>query len=183
MGSFSNPSTPGNNVVVYWTDNLTSGNPTWHSLALDTANLGAWEPTYDSALWASQNKLALFYEQVGLNGETVATLKVLEWDEQRYFTPVPEPTSILLLSAAAGALMTLRRARVEVDVYVRPLHSSRHARFVSDFVKRLAAGGHLVARESEAAWCGKWPTPACNSTAAWAIWKSIPWPATSAIRG
>ena len=28
----------------------------------------------------------------------------------------------------------------------------------------------------------KWPTPACNSTAAWATWKSIRWPATSAIR-
>jgi methionyl-tRNA synthetase len=50
---------------------------------------------------------------------------------------------------------TLRRARIEVDVYVRPLHSSRHARFVADFVARLHAGGHLIARESEAAWCGK----------------------------
>jgi methionyl-tRNA synthetase len=50
---------------------------------------------------------------------------------------------------------TLRRARIEVDVYVRPLHSPRHARFVADFVKRLHAGGKLVARESAAAWCGK----------------------------
>ncbi len=49
---------------------------------------------------------------------------------------------------------TLRRARIEPDVYVRPLHSSRHARCVAEFVKRLHARGHLVARETEAAWCG-----------------------------
>jgi hypothetical protein len=109
MGAYSNPSTPGNNLVVYWTDTLAGSNTTWHSITLDSANLGALEPTYDSALWASQNKLALLYEQVGLSGETVATLKVLQWDEQQYFTPVPEPASILLLSAAAGVVMTLRR--------------------------------------------------------------------------
>jgi methionyl-tRNA synthetase len=49
---------------------------------------------------------------------------------------------------------TLRRARIEADVYVRPLSSPRHARFVADFVERLHAGGKLVARESDAAWCG-----------------------------
>jgi methionyl-tRNA synthetase len=49
---------------------------------------------------------------------------------------------------------TLRRARIEADVYVRPLSSPRHARFVADFVARLHAGGKLVARESDAAWCG-----------------------------
>src|SRR5205807_9665369 len=48
---------------------------------------------------------------------------------------------------------TLRRARIEADVYVRPLSSPRHARFVADFVRRLHAGGKLVARESDAAWC------------------------------
>jgi len=49
---------------------------------------------------------------------------------------------------------TLRRARIETDVYVRPLSSPRHARFVADFVRRLHAAGKLVARESDAAWCG-----------------------------
>jgi methionyl-tRNA synthetase len=50
---------------------------------------------------------------------------------------------------------TLRRAQIEVDVYVRPLRSSRHARFVSDFVARLHAGGKLVVKQSDAAWCGQ----------------------------
>jgi methionyl-tRNA synthetase len=49
---------------------------------------------------------------------------------------------------------TLRRAQIEVDIYVRPLTSPRHARFVADFVARLHASGQLVARESDAAWCG-----------------------------
>jgi methionyl-tRNA synthetase len=49
---------------------------------------------------------------------------------------------------------TLRRARIEADVYVRPLSSPRHARFVAEFVRRLHDGGHLVARETDASWCG-----------------------------
>src|SRR5260370_3500566 len=49
---------------------------------------------------------------------------------------------------------TLRRARIEADVYVRPLSSPRHARFVADFVRRLHTSGKLVTRESDAGWCG-----------------------------
>jgi BNR repeat-containing family member/PEP-CTERM motif len=112
MGSFSNPSTPNNKIVVFYTTNLSSGNPTWSTLTLDTANMGAWEPTYDSALWLSQNKLDLFYEPVGLSGETTWTVKVLEWDEQAFFTPVPEPTTTLLFASAAfGGLFAWRRSR------------------------------------------------------------------------
>jgi methionyl-tRNA synthetase len=49
----------------------------------------------------------------------------------------------------------LRRAAIEVDVYVRPLHSARHREFVSDFVRRLYDAGHVVGKEVEAAWCGQ----------------------------
>jgi len=49
---------------------------------------------------------------------------------------------------------TLRRARIETDVYVRPLRSPRHGRFVADFFRRLYDNGSLVAREADAAWCG-----------------------------
>jgi methionyl-tRNA synthetase len=49
---------------------------------------------------------------------------------------------------------TLRRAQIEVDAYVRPLHSPRHAQFVTDFVRRLHQSGGLIARETDAAWCG-----------------------------
>ncbi|HTQ81546.1 MAG TPA: class I tRNA ligase family protein [Thermoanaerobaculia bacterium] len=50
---------------------------------------------------------------------------------------------------------TLRRAQIEVDIYVRPLRSPRHARFITEFVERLYADGKLIAREAEAAWCEK----------------------------
>jgi autotransporter-associated beta strand protein len=87
MGSYSNPSTPNNNIVVYYNTaaSLDSANPIpWRSISIDAANMGAWEPTYDSALWTSQNKLSLFYEPVNL-GLSSATLKVLDWDEVGYF--------------------------------------------------------------------------------------------------
>jgi hypothetical protein len=111
MGSFSNPSTPHNNIVVYYTTNLGSGNPTWNSLTLDGTNMGSWEPTYDSALWAAQNKLDLFFEPSGLSGQTTGTLKVLEWNEQAFFSPVPEPPMVLLVSAVIGGLAAWRRSR------------------------------------------------------------------------
>ncbi len=53
---------------------------------------------------------------------------------------------------------------------------------------RLMDRGQDYTREASMAklkagrWRGKWPTPACNSTAAWATWKNIPWPATTVIR-
>jgi hypothetical protein len=102
MGSYSNPATPNNKIVVYYTTNLAGNSTVWNSVTLDGVNMGAWEPTYDSALWASQNKLDLLYEPVGLSGQTTGTLKVLEWDEQAFFA-VPEPGSVLLLASAAMA--------------------------------------------------------------------------------
>ncbi len=50
---------------------------------------------------------------------------------------------------------TLRRSQIEVDAYVRPLHSPRHAQFVTDFVRQLHAAGKLIARDGDAAWCGR----------------------------
>ncbi|MGN6370770.1 MAG: BNR-4 repeat-containing protein [Phycisphaerae bacterium] len=91
MGSASNPATPNNNVVVYYTtDSMTGGGmlPTtlhWKSVALDSANMGIWEPTYDSGLWAASNQLDLFYEPMGLSGQSTGNLSVLGWDEAAYF--------------------------------------------------------------------------------------------------
>ena len=110
MGSYSNPATANNDIVVYYNTvaSLDSATPAaWQSVILDTANMGAWEPTYDSALWAAQGKLNLLYEPIGLTGQTTGTLKVLEWDAAAYFASVPEPTSAVLLSIAG--LMCLCR--------------------------------------------------------------------------
>ena len=95
MGSYANPATPNNGVVVYYSSDFSSGNPTWNSVTLDDANLGAWEPTYDSTLWATQNTLSLLYEPISLSGETTSTVKTLDWDEQAFFsqTPSTQPVS------------------------------------------------------------------------------------------
>ena len=45
---------------------------------------GAWEPTYDRALWQSQNKLSLFFQPVGLGADS-SPVSVLTWDAKAYF--------------------------------------------------------------------------------------------------
>jgi beta-glucanase (GH16 family) len=87
MGSYANPATPNNDIVVSYCSDLSAANPTWNSVTLDTTNMGAWEPTYDSALWASQNKLSLVFEPVGLAGESPSAIQTLDWDEQAFFGP------------------------------------------------------------------------------------------------
>ncbi|MGN6505590.1 MAG: BNR-4 repeat-containing protein [Tepidisphaeraceae bacterium] len=114
MGSVNKAATPNNDIVVYWNTvaSLNSASPAaWQSITLDTTNMGSWEPTYDHALWDSQNKLALFFEPTGLSGQSSSTLKVLQWDEQSYFAAVPEPTSAAFLGVVAlGALSRRKRA-------------------------------------------------------------------------
>ena len=92
MGSYSNASLGlnKNNIVVYYNDDLMSGGNTlnsadWKSIVLDSAQMGSYEPTYDSNLWLSSNMLDLFYEPTGL-GSATASVKVLEWNEQHYFS-------------------------------------------------------------------------------------------------
>jgi hypothetical protein len=91
MGSFSNANLglSKNNIVVYYNEDLMNGGSVlnsadWKSAALDSAQMGSYEPTYDSNLWQSSNVLDLFYEPTGL-GQTTAPVKVLEWNEQQYF--------------------------------------------------------------------------------------------------
>ena len=91
MGLASNPNTPNNNIVVFYTtDSMTGGGtlPTtlhWTSITLSSANMGIWEPTYDSSLWKASNQLNLFYEPVGLSGQSSGTIQVLGWDEPAFF--------------------------------------------------------------------------------------------------
>jgi hypothetical protein len=95
MGSYSNANLGlnKNNIVVYYNDDLMTANTIssadWHTIVLDSAQMGSYEPTYDSSLWNSSNMLNLFYEPTGL-GSASATVSVLEWNEQRYFA-VAEP--------------------------------------------------------------------------------------------
>jgi autotransporter-associated beta strand protein len=91
MGSADNPATPNNDIVVYYTtDSMTGGATlpstlTWNSVTLNSANMGIWEPTYDSSLWQTSNQLNLFYEPVGLTGQTTGTASVLGWNEPAFF--------------------------------------------------------------------------------------------------
>ena len=69
-----------NKLVVYWSHDRIA----WRSLVLSEENPGAWEPTYDRALWVTQNKLSLFFQPVGL-GKTSAPIRVLTWDPEAAF--------------------------------------------------------------------------------------------------
>jgi hypothetical protein len=73
--------------------------------------MGELEPTYDAALWNGFNELDLMFEPVGFSGEGTATLQVLDWNEQAYFAPLPEPGSLGIL--AIGAMALLRRRRLK----------------------------------------------------------------------
>jgi len=86
-GSYSSPSTPNNDIVLYYTtaSALDSGAPNWRSTVLNTANMGDYEPTYDPGLWSASNILDLIYEPVGLNGEGQQTIQVLQWNENTFF--------------------------------------------------------------------------------------------------
>jgi len=59
--------------------------PHWQVADLDSAAVGAWEPTYDSELWRRQGVLHLFVQPVRqVDGEGVAsvppsTVRVLQW--------------------------------------------------------------------------------------------------------
>jgi autotransporter-associated beta strand protein len=102
MGSYSNSSNSGNNLVVYWntSSSLDSANPMpWQTITPSTTNMGETEPTYDSSLWSSQNLLDLMYEPAGFTSQTSGTLSVLEWNEPTYFATV-KPTSVFWNSSA-----------------------------------------------------------------------------------
>ena len=87
IGAYANPSTPNNDIAVYYSTvaALDAGTPNWRSVTLDTANMGEYEPTYDQTLWQQNNTLDLFYEPVGLTGETSQTVQVLQWNENAFF--------------------------------------------------------------------------------------------------
>lgn len=47
--------------------------PKWKLKDIDDTNVGAWEPTYDTELWKSRHKLALFIQPVvQIDGEGLA---------------------------------------------------------------------------------------------------------------
>jgi hypothetical protein len=66
----------------------------WTLVDLTTEALGDWEPTYDTALWKSQNKLHLLYQPI--TGATDSTISVLEWDAAAYFNN-PAPSQFKLV--------------------------------------------------------------------------------------
>jgi hypothetical protein len=116
MGSYDNPATPNNDIVVYWNTvtSLDSADPSaWQQIDIDPTgtNMGEYEPTYDMNLWQMNNTLDLFYEPMGLTGETSADVQVLNWNESAYFAAVPEPVSSSLLAGMLGCLLLRRRPR------------------------------------------------------------------------
>jgi rhamnogalacturonyl hydrolase YesR len=69
-----------NRLTVFWSADRVH----WSQTTLSEKNPGAWEPSYDPALWQSQNKLALLFQPSGL-GAATAPVSVLTWDEPAFF--------------------------------------------------------------------------------------------------
>jgi hypothetical protein len=69
-----------NRLTVYWSKDRVH----WAYASLSDVNPGVWEPTYDAALWQTENKLALFFQPSGL-GNLTAPISVLTWDEAAFF--------------------------------------------------------------------------------------------------
>ena len=107
MGSFGNTTTPNNDIVAYYCTNLSSGNPTWNSVTLNTTDMGEYEPTYDQNLWQSQNELSLFFEPVGLTGQASGPVQTLDWNEQAYFAPSVATAAAATVSSVTGTSTTL----------------------------------------------------------------------------
>jgi hypothetical protein len=95
QGSFATANTPNNNFVIYYNNDLLNGgnhisDADWKHFTLPQPNgaylnLGSAEPTYDSNHWSNSSILDLFYQQVGISGESSSAVSVLEWNEQNYF--------------------------------------------------------------------------------------------------
>ncbi|MGA7673720.1 MAG: BNR-4 repeat-containing protein [Rhizomicrobium sp.] len=116
-----------NKLVVYWSQDRIN----WSSVVLPTANPGAWEPTYDSALWNKQNKLSLFFQPVGLGADS-SPVSVLTWDEEAYFAKrqltIRNPLDAVLVSTEVeipASLLPREALRgdwvVEADGKIAPL--------------------------------------------------------------
>lgn len=97
-------STNNNDIVVGFSDDKQN----WNFLTLATADMGIWEPAYDAQLWATENKLSLFYQPLGANGSS--TVRVLDWDARAYFAALPEPTTLAAVAAFAGVIGRRRRS-------------------------------------------------------------------------
>lgn len=95
----------GNNIVVAVSENRQD----WEFVTLAPVDMGVWEPTYDMALWERENKLHLFYQQLGQNGSGIVS--VLEWDTKAYFAQVPEPAGLAVMAMGALGLLRRRRSR------------------------------------------------------------------------
>jgi hypothetical protein len=122
MGDFDSSAVDGpdeNNIVVYWNtvSSLDSADPmAWQSIALDSANMGESEPTYDSTLWNQDGILDLMYEPTDVNSSSAPqTLQVLEWNESAYFAAVPEPTTLGLIAVTVGMGLVRRPRRSRLE--------------------------------------------------------------------
>ena len=71
---------PSNRLSAFWSTDRVH----WSHAPLSEENPGAWEPTYDPALWQSHNELALLFQPSGL-GAAAAPVSVLTWDEPAFF--------------------------------------------------------------------------------------------------
>lgn len=78
----------------------------WQFIDLATQDMRRWDPTYDLNRWQNDGVLSIFYLP---GGPMAGTISVLEWDASAFFSSVPEPKSVSMLTI--GGMMLAARQR------------------------------------------------------------------------
>ncbi len=116
-----------NRLVVY----ASHDRVTWRKIVLSNENPGAWEPTYDSALWHREHRLALFFQP--LFGTKTSPVRVLTW-----MPPADRLSSAALdltLHNPGGLARTA--ARVAIPAALMPKGAGRWVAVLGDQVMPL----------------------------------------------
>lgn len=73
----------------------------WKYVDLTTANLGEWEPVFDSNRWNQDRVLSFLYQPVNF-GAATEPVSVLEWDSKKFFADVHAPKLTLTVNRDTG---------------------------------------------------------------------------------
>jgi hypothetical protein len=88
-----------NGVTIAYSENTNRND--WKFVDLTTADLGSWEPVFDSNRWNKDRVLSFLYQPTGL-GQTSSPVSVLEWDSKAFFADLHAPKLTLTVNRDTG---------------------------------------------------------------------------------
>lgn len=88
-----------NGLTIAYSENTNRND--WGFVDLTTANLGDWEPVFDSNRWNQDRVLSFLYQPSNL-GSTSAPVSVLEWDSKAFFADLHAPKLTLTINRDTG---------------------------------------------------------------------------------